>query len=130
MNWLIAGTDAHAKNYSILIGGGGVVRLAPLYDVASILAYGDIDLQKAKLAMKIGGEYRLRDIGITEWRKLAAETRVNADELVGRVRAMAAELPDRLADEVRKLREAGLSHAAITVLADALPKRAARIASI
>jgi len=38
-NWLIGGTDAHAKNYSILIGSGGVVRLAPLYDVASILPY-------------------------------------------------------------------------------------------
>jgi serine/threonine-protein kinase HipA len=34
LNWLIGGTDAHAKNYSILIGGEGLVRLAPLYDLA------------------------------------------------------------------------------------------------
>ena len=26
LNWLIAGTDAHAKNYAVLIGGGGSVR--------------------------------------------------------------------------------------------------------
>src|SRR5262249_2084174 len=32
-NWLIAGSDAHAKNYSILLAGGGQVRLAPLYDL-------------------------------------------------------------------------------------------------
>jgi len=38
-NWLIAGTDAHAKNYSLLIGVQGHVRLAPLYDIASVLAY-------------------------------------------------------------------------------------------
>jgi serine/threonine-protein kinase HipA len=35
-NWLIAGTDAHAKNYSLLIAGGPRVRLAPLYDLASV----------------------------------------------------------------------------------------------
>src|SRR5216683_2884559 len=29
-NWLIAGTDAHAKNYSLLIGAEGRARLAPL----------------------------------------------------------------------------------------------------
>lgn len=33
-NWLIGGTDAHAKNYSILLAGDQV-RLAPLYDIAS-----------------------------------------------------------------------------------------------
>ena len=38
-NWLIAGTDAHAKNYALLLGGSGAVRLAPLYDLASILPY-------------------------------------------------------------------------------------------
>src|SRR5207248_10152473 len=55
-NWLVAGTDAHAKNYSVLIGAGGV-RLAPLYDVASALPYRGVQLQKLALAMKIGGKY-------------------------------------------------------------------------
>jgi serine/threonine-protein kinase HipA len=36
-NWLVGGTDAHAKNYGLLIGSEGRVRLAPLYDVASVL---------------------------------------------------------------------------------------------
>ena len=35
-NWLIGGTDAHAKNYSVLLAGDQV-RLAPLYDIASAL---------------------------------------------------------------------------------------------
>ena len=38
-NWLIAGTEAHAKNYALLLDGNGAVRLAPLYDLASILPY-------------------------------------------------------------------------------------------
>jgi len=41
-NWLIAGIDAHAKNYSLLLSGPQV-RLAPLYDVASILPYDEFD---------------------------------------------------------------------------------------
>jgi len=60
---LIAGTDAHAKNYSLLLSGPQV-RLAPLYDVASILPYDEFDLRKVKLAMKIGGEYKLSQIGL------------------------------------------------------------------
>ena len=42
-----------AKNYSLLLGSGRV-RLAPLYDVASILPYDQCDMLRAKLAMKIG----------------------------------------------------------------------------
>ena len=73
-NWLIVGTDAHAKNYALLIGAEGRVRLAPLYDVASILPYPDIDIEKVKLSMKLGGEYRLRNITLHHWRKLADRT--------------------------------------------------------
>ena len=32
-----SGTDAHAKNYSLLISAGGEARLAPLYDLSSQL---------------------------------------------------------------------------------------------
>jgi serine/threonine-protein kinase HipA len=127
LNWLIGGSDAHAKNYSILIGGGGLVRLAPLYDMASILAYPDVQLRKATLAMKIGGTYRLHDIGVPEWRELAAQVRWDGDALVDRVRAMAAELPDRLADEVRTLVDSGCSHAVIDRLVKVLVERAKRI---
>ncbi len=128
LNWLIGGTDAHAKNYSILIGGGGLVRLAPLYDVASILAYPSVDLRTAKLAMKIGDKYRLREVGLRQWRKLAASVRVDPDALTERARAMAAELPDRVAGEVKRLRDVRLSHPVIDRLADALAARARQVA--
>ncbi len=38
-NWVIVGTDAHPRNYSILIGAGGSVHLAPLYDLASACGF-------------------------------------------------------------------------------------------
>jgi serine/threonine-protein kinase HipA len=123
-NWLIGGTDAHAKNYSVLIGAGGLVRLAPLYDVASILAYPDIDPQKAKLAMKIGGEYRLRQIGLPEWQKLATELRLDSAEVIERIRVMAGSLPDCLTTEIAHAREAELSHPVLSRLANALTARA------
>lgn len=130
LNWLIGGTDAHAKNYSLLIGGGGLVRLAPLYDLASIFAYPAINPDKAKLAMKVGDEYRLRGIGLSQWRKLAADMRTDADTLIDRVRAMAGELPDRLADEVRRLSATGVAHPIIDTLARELPRGAALAARI
>lgn len=123
-NWLIGGTDAHAKNYSILIGADGLIRLAPLYDVASILAYPDIDPKRAKLAMKIGGEYRLRDIGPVEWRKLAAELRLDAGMVIAQARAMAESLPDHLLTEIRHAAKNGLSHPIIPRVTDALVERA------
>lgn len=129
-NWLIAGTDAHAKNYSVLIGAGGLVRLAPLYDIASILPYDDIDLRKAKLAMKIGDEYRLHHIGAGEWRKLAATVKIDAEAVISRLRNMAAQIPDLLADEVSRAQQEGLTNPVIGRLQTRLSARAAMLAAI
>ncbi|MCP3367670.1 HipA domain-containing protein [Bradyrhizobium cajani] len=73
-NWLIGGSDAHAKHYSLLRASGPLVRLAPLYDIASILPYDHVDQRKIKLAMKVGGEYKLDQIGLRQWEKFARET--------------------------------------------------------
>jgi serine/threonine-protein kinase HipA len=74
LNWVIAGTDAHSKNYSILHAPGSFTRLAPLYDIASYLPYQrDLKSTKAKLAMKIGGTYRLHQIDGGRWRKWSDE---------------------------------------------------------
>jgi serine/threonine-protein kinase HipA len=129
-NWLIGGTDAHAKNYSLLIGSGGIVRLAPLYDIASVLAYPNIDPRKAKLAMKIGDRYGLTDVSLSDWRKLAANCQTDEESLVSRIKEMATELPDRLSDEVKLIHQGGLTHRVIDTLADALPKRAEEIAAM
>jgi serine/threonine-protein kinase HipA len=123
-NWLIAGTDAHAKNYSLLIASGPRVRLAPLYDVASILPYGEFDTHKIKLSMKVGGEYRLRDIGTRQWHKLAAESRVDADELIARLRTMAGRLPDEVSAARAMAQHEGLNKVFIARLAKELTKRA------
>jgi serine/threonine-protein kinase HipA len=106
------------------LGGGPLVRLAPLYDVASILPYDEFDMQKLKLAMKVGGEYKLSLIGLRQWQKFARETRLDADELIARLGSMAKQLPDE-ADDARKRAQAeGLDKAIIDRLATRLIERA------
>lgn len=61
-NCAIAAPDAHAKNYSILLGKAGEALLAPLYDVASGLAY-DSMRRRGRMAMSIGGENRFGRVG-------------------------------------------------------------------
>lgn len=125
-NWLIGGTDAHAKNYSLILGRGGLLGLAPLYDIATALVYPAIDPLKLRLAMSIGGEYRLERIFMPQWRRLAADCRLDADTLVARIGEMAGALPDLLSDEVRRARSTGLNHPVIGRMMEVLTARAHR----
>ena len=61
-NCLIGAPDAHAKNYSLILGSGRNAVLAPMYDVASGLAYENLR-RKGRLAMAIGGENRFGRVG-------------------------------------------------------------------
>lgn len=56
-NYLIGAPDAHAKNYSLLLGRADAY-LAPLYDVASLLPYAERPFD-IKLAQGIAGENRM-----------------------------------------------------------------------
>ncbi len=125
LNWLIGGTDAHAKNYSMLIGAGGRARLAPLYDVASTLPY-DFDVRKLRLAMKIGGEYLLGDITLRQWSKFASSVRLDEAQVRRTCLELAERLPDALADVIRIARADGLQHSVLQRLCDGLTARAIR----
>ena len=95
LNWLIAGTDAHAKNYSVLLANQQV-RLAPLYDVASMLSYNE-HVPKLKSAMKIGGEYRLGLIASRHWRRVAEGLGLDAEVVLERVAVMTERVPEAVA---------------------------------
>ncbi len=118
-NWLIAGTDAHAKNYSVLLAGNDI-RLAPLYDISSALPYA-VHEKKLRLAMKIGGDYGIYP-GRNAWPGAAADLRLPPDEVVDRVRELASLAPDAFADaakvaDVRELRRP-LSSNLVDLVAD------------
>ncbi|MDZ4826178.1 MAG: type II toxin-antitoxin system HipA family toxin [Actinomycetota bacterium] len=121
-NWLIAGTDAHAKNYSLLLAGDEI-RLAPLYDVASALPYR-IAEQKLHLAMELGGEYRLRAHTANTWKRVAKELRLETDALIERVRHLASVLPDVFSEAIASPDIAGLASELPIRLLDAVAIRA------
>jgi serine/threonine-protein kinase HipA len=96
-NWLIVGTDAHTKNYGLLLAGTQI-RLAPLYDVASYLPYDDSDGYKVKLAMKVGDDYKLRRTDRrSAWEHAADELKLDAGRLIERVVDLASRMPDAFA---------------------------------
>lgn len=97
-NYLIGAPDAHAKNYSVLLLGD-VVRLAPLYDVASGLPYERHNLPGlGASAMAIGGERVFGEVGRRHIERFAAEARLDAARLIERTRHLAAAIPDAVSD--------------------------------
>jgi serine/threonine-protein kinase HipA len=122
-NWLIVGSDAHVKNYSLLLAQDQV-RLAPLYDVASALPYGT-DERNLRFAMKIGGDYRVASYG-NPWDKAATELGMDRDALIARVRELAAAVADAFADAAASVDVATLGRTLPARLVDRVAERAAR----
>jgi serine/threonine-protein kinase HipA len=124
LNWVIGGTDAHAKNFSLLIAARQV-RLAPLYDVASVLPYPRrIPLQKANLALRVGGEYRLARIGRRHWERLVGEMGLGVDA-VERVRDVVHDVPGRMEEVGAAARAEGIDNPVVDTLREAVGRHAA-----
>jgi serine/threonine-protein kinase HipA len=110
LNWVIGGTDAHAKNYSLLLTHGSV-RLAPLYDLISVLPYPRwVDYKEAKLAMRIDREYRLWKIRRRHWEGLAVRSDLDPEPLVERMRELLAAVPAAVARTAEGVRNEGLGN--------------------
>lgn len=99
-NCIIAGTDAHAKNYSILQRQDGT-ELAPLYDVQSILGREAVHEREVKLAMSFNGHYRTWEIRPEDIEAQAREIRLEPGQAIARVRQIADLAPDAFADAAR-----------------------------
>lgn len=121
-NYLILGTDAHAKNYSLLIGRNQQLRLAPLYDVASYLPYVD-RYKDCRFAMKIGGYYKDNQIRPRHFDKMARACEFPAPTMRKIIVDMADQLPDT-ADWVKKeMADQGVTHKVLDDLVELLKKR-------
>ena len=122
-NWLIAGTDAHAKNYSVLLANDQV-RLAPLYDVASALPYGTHE-RKLRLAMKVGGDYRVVPARNT-WPAAAKDLGLDPDALQDRILELGARAPEAFAEAANEPDVVALGRPMPVRLVDLVADRAAR----
>lgn len=100
-NIVCGATDAHAKNYSVLLDGRSV-QLAPLYDLLSYAAYWDGE-SSIRSAMSINGEYSLQritpdDLSV-EGRRLGISTE-SAAEIVENTRESVASAFETASEKV------------------------------
>jgi serine/threonine-protein kinase HipA len=85
LNVIACNTDAHAKNYSMMISGRGF-RLAPIYDVMCGEAWEHVT---RNMAQKIAGKNRGEHLKRRHWQRFAADVGLNATRLIARVEALA-----------------------------------------
>ncbi|WP_082766914.1 type II toxin-antitoxin system HipA family toxin [Bosea sp. PAMC 26642] len=97
-NTVCGNTDAHAKNYSILIGASGSTRLAPLYDVLCAKIWPHIT---TTMAQKLGERRIGAEVLGSDWQILARSVGLNSaqtlkavDDLCGRIVDRAGEAFD------------------------------------
>jgi serine/threonine-protein kinase HipA len=92
-NVLACNTDAHAKNYSLMISGKGFT-LAPIYDVMCAAAWDGIT---RNMAQKIAGKNRGEHLKRRHWQAFAVECGLNGPRLLRRIE----ELANRVLQEAR-----------------------------
>jgi len=83
-NVLTCNSDAHAKNYSIMIRASNA-SLAPLYDVMCGEVWENVT---KNLAQKIAGMSRGDQLKRTHWQQFARECGLNPKQVIGRVDAL------------------------------------------
>lgn len=130
-NWLIAGTDAHAKNYSLILAGDQA-RLAPLYDICSYLPYRlTKPLSKLDLAMKIGRDYTIAKASRrSAWERTADALGLTRPETLDRVADLANRLPAAMAQAVDRLPPDQRSSDQAALLAEDISIHARRCAAL
>jgi serine/threonine-protein kinase HipA len=84
-NVVACNTDAHAKNYSIVVRGNGV-SLAPIYDVMCGEVWENVT---KKLAQAIAGKRGGDCLKATDWQRFARECGLNPRQVLERVRTLA-----------------------------------------
>jgi serine/threonine-protein kinase HipA len=127
-NWIIGGTDGHAKNYSLLLHGSAV-RLAPLYDISSALPYIAHE-RRARLAMKVGGSYELYVGGRNRWPQAATQLGLAQSAVAARVKQLALNAPEAFAEAAADRDVLLMSRSLTDSLVELVSDRAKRCAAL
>ena len=125
-NYLIVNSDAHAKNYSLLHASGGQIRLAPFYDIASLLPYVTQN-KELRLAMSLGGKYRDDQISIESLRKAARIVGYPAEKFINNVLSMSNRLCDLTSDVIHTMKSRGIRNPVLDRILHCWKKRVAQI---
>lgn len=126
-NILVANSDAHAKNYSLFLPMAGVPRLAPLYDVSSVLSWSHVNQYHAQ---NIAGKKRKPgETAAPHWETVARDIGYRPSAVLERVR----QLVDRMVAARVSVTEAVVampfaSEGYVEQTAEAVERNALRIA--
>jgi serine/threonine-protein kinase HipA len=85
LNVLACNSDAHAKNYSIMLRAGNA-SLAPMYDIMCGEVWENIT---KNLAQKIAGMTRGDHLNRTHWQQFARECGLNPKQVIDRIDTLA-----------------------------------------
>lgn len=97
---LVAGApDGHSKNISLLLAPDGERWVAPLYDLATGLAYDSTTVER-RVALSIGGERISSRIRCRQLEKAASILGLPAERLIERFQAMAEQYPDAFEEAI------------------------------
>lgn len=121
-NFVIGGTDAHGKNFGLLLSAGGRYRLAPLYDIASWLPYSQ-DHHKDRMAMSVSRHYYFDQIMPRHWENEAKKCGYNPDRAIAHIRDIITRLPDEANSLLTQCRKEGSETAELTKLVDLVISR-------
>lgn len=128
-NYLIMGTDAHAKNYSLIYGRGGDFTLAPLYDLSSYLPHVK-QRKDMRLAMCIGKDYKDQSILKGNFVKLCKECKYPEEQLFNQAREMIKKILVEVPKLKPKLSMQKCWNATLEKLSDSLLERTEKSAAI
>ncbi len=84
-NFLIGNGDAHGKNFSLLYEGEGE-SLAPFYDLLCTVVYSNA--YKAKMAMRINGKYKFKDVAMRDFESLGESFGFRSDFIKRQIKAI------------------------------------------
>ena len=120
-NILACNTDAHAKNYSILIAAGRRPQFAPLYDVMCGAVFDGVT---RNLAQTVAGKDRGEHLKHRHWLRLAAASGLGGAPLLRRVGKLAARVlanAEPAREEVAAMPAGG--HATLPMIVEAISQR-------
>jgi serine/threonine-protein kinase HipA len=128
-NYLVLGTDAHAKNYSLLLGAGGEVRLAPFYDIASALPYG-LRRRSQRFSMRIDGHYRDDGIQPRHFERTARRAGYPPADWLAQIGEWSRTLPELARRILAELHKEGIDTPVLPKLVGALETRCDRLRKV
>ena len=130
LNWAIIGSDAHAKNYTILHLDDGSAALAPLYDVSSNLGHmhaadDPAEYEAVPMAMRVGADYTVGAGSVPgAWRSVAKDLAIGRDYALGQACSIAGSFSEAAEREAAALVERGVLTAADEAFCASMLERA------